>query len=98
MIDTMQMHMSSQPDGDRLPDEVRDIVLKAMEKKPDDRIHRWTNSRISSAERTLPQIQRMRNTKHGGRSDQEMMSKFTADGDTPTERAKNEKRKPWWPF
>ncbi len=37
MIDTMQMHMCQKPDTSRLPQEVGDIVLKAMEKNPQNR-------------------------------------------------------------
>lgn len=38
IIDSMQMHMSSQPNGDRLPDEVKNIVQQTLEKNPSDRI------------------------------------------------------------
>lgn len=37
VIDTMQMHMSTEPNADRLPDEVAEIVLNSLEKKPQDR-------------------------------------------------------------
>lgn len=36
-IDTLQMHMNSQPDADRLPDELKDIVIRTLRKNPDDR-------------------------------------------------------------
>jgi len=38
VLDTMQMKMSSKPNPDALPRVYRDIVLKAMEVRPDDRI------------------------------------------------------------